>query len=86
MTPKVDIFAEMTKRAQRTQQVWEQIDGLVSVLQAQQLSQNEELLLKIILLMSESLRPLGSEQDMEKLTKEVGSMISGLMNQTKKGK
>lgn len=77
---------ELKARVERSNTLWDQIDGLIKVLQSCSLSENEAMLLKIILLMSEQIRPIGSEKDLEEVSKDVSSMISDMMNQIKKGK
>jgi hypothetical protein len=79
-------LTEMKARAERTKAVWEQIDGIMAVLNSRSLSENEAMLLKIITLLSEQLRPLGAEQDLDVLTKDVGSMFTDMMTEVMKGK
>lgn len=77
---------EMQDRAKRTKAVWEQIDGIMSVLNARELSENEVMMLKIITLMSEQIRPLGAEQDLDVLTKDVGAMMMDIVSDAMKVK
>ena len=79
-------LTEMKARAERTKAVWEQIDGIMTVLNTRDLSENEAMMLKIITLLSEQLRPLGAEQDLDVLTKDVGSMFTDMIADAMKGK
>ena len=79
-------LTEMKARAERTKAVWEQIDGIMTVLNTRDLSENEAMMLKIITLLSEQLRPLGAEQDLDVLTKDVGSMFTDMIADIMKDK
>lgn len=80
------VLDEMKKRAEDSKVLWSQIDELVTNLKQQELTENENMLLQIMMLIAQQVRPLGSEEEIAEVSKDINDMMSNLMNQLNKGK
>jgi hypothetical protein len=86
MTESKDFVTELNERAAQSKSVWERIDGLINILQGRELTEENQMMLQLIVLVAEQVRPMGSQQDLEDITQDIGSMLNGLVEQFSKGK
>lgn len=80
----MNLLDDLKNRAKKSNSSWEQIDGLIGILDKQALSDNEKILLKIIVLLSEQIRPIGSAVDLNKLSDDVNNMLNDFISQVKR--
>lgn len=81
-----DFLSQLQERSAQSKAEWEQIDGLINILKGRDLSEDNKMLFQLIVLLSKQVRPMGSESDLEEITQDIGSMLTGLVDQLKKGK
>ena len=85
MKKNEDFFSQVSRRAKESKIQWDQIDGHLDELYTMDLPNETHMLLEVVRLLAAQLRPIGSEQDIEDMTKDMGKMLSDAIGNMKKG-
>jgi len=72
-----DWFAEIDKLYDQKKAEWGKIDGLISVLNNLNLSDSEKMMLNLLVLIANQIRPMNTEQ-LGNIKKETHNIINGL--------
>jgi len=79
-----DFLSQLSERAANSKAEWEKIDGLINILKTRNLSQENKMLFKLVTMLAEQIRPVGSDQDLKEITQDIDSMLSKMVDQMKK--